>query len=136
MTCIELASALALYDYGRGLRQLGEPHTREELLTELRSCIRPHQNRSSLNSRTAALAEQTRNVLKLVSRPGIRSEAEKRELTEGWLELALSCARISVKYEADVLKQQQKQTQPDRSPAERVRSGEEAQRNEREMVFS
>ena len=136
MTCIELASALALYAYGRGLRQLGEPHTTAELLTELRSCIRPHQNRSSLSSRTAALAEQTHNVLKLASRPGIRSEAEKRELTEGWLELALSCARISVKYEADILKQQQKQTPPDRSPAERVRSGEEAQRNEREMVFS
>ena len=130
MTCIELASALALYAYGRGLRQLGEPHTREELLAELRSCIRPHQNRSSLSSRTAALAEQTHNVLKLTSRPGIRSEAEKRELTEGWLELALSCAKISVKYEADISKQQQKQTPPDRSPAERVRSGEEAQRNE------
>ncbi|WP_251319514.1 DUF3991 and toprim domain-containing protein [Flintibacter muris] len=135
-TCIELASALALYAYGRGLRQLGEPHSSEELLEQLRGRIHPHQNRSSLNSRTAALAEQTHNVLKLASRPGIRSEAEKRELTEGWLELALSCAKISVKYEADVLKQQQKQTPPDRSPAERVRSGEEAQRNEREMVFS
>ncbi len=111
MTCIELASALALYAYGRGLRQLGEPHSSEELLEKLRSCIHPHQNRSSLNSRTAVLAEQAHAVLKLASKPGIRSEAEKRELTEGWLELALSCAKISVKYEADVLKQQQKQEQ-------------------------
>ena len=111
MTCIELASALALYAYGRGLRQLGEPHSSEELLEQLRSCIHPHQNRSSLNSRTAVLAEQAHAVLKLASKPGIRSEAEKRQLTEGWLELALSCAKISVKYEADVLKQQQKQEQ-------------------------
>lgn len=110
-TCIELASALALYAYGRGLRQLGEPHSSEELLEQLRSCIHPHQNRSSLNSRTAVLAEQAHAVLKLASKPGIRSEAEKRQLTEGWLELALSCAKISVKYEADVLKQQQKQEQ-------------------------
>ena len=65
----------------------------------------------SLNSRTAVLAEQAHAVLKLASKPGIRSEAEKRQLTEGWLELALSCAKISVKYEADVLKQQQKQEQ-------------------------
>lgn len=111
MTCIELASALALYAYGRGLRQLSEPHSSEELLEQLRSCIHPHQNRSSLNSRTAVLAEQAHAVLKLASKPGIRSEAEKRQLTEGWLELALSCAKISVKYEADVLKQQQKQEQ-------------------------
>ena len=110
-TCIELASALALYAYGRGLRQLSEPHSSEELLEQLRSCIHPHQNRSSLNSRTAVLAEQAHAVLKLASKPGIRSEAEKRQLTEGWLELALSCAKISVKYEADVLKQQQKQEQ-------------------------
>ena len=110
-TCIELASALALYAYGRGLRQLGEPHSSEELLEQLRSRIHPHQNRSSLNSRTAVLAEQAHAVLKLASKPGIRSEAEKRQLTEGWLELALSCAKISVKYEADVLKQQQKQEQ-------------------------
>ena len=95
----------------RGLRQLGEPHSSEELLEQLRSCIHPHQNRSSLNSRTAVLAEQAHAVLKLASKPGIRSEAEKRQLTEGWLELALSCAKISVKYEADVLKQQQKQEQ-------------------------
>ncbi len=29
--------------------------------------------------------------IELASKPGIRSEAEKRELTKGWLELALGC---------------------------------------------
>ena len=57
------------------------------------------------------LVEQAQNVLERVSTPGIRSESEKRGLAESWLELALSCAKVSVKYEADVLKQQQKQKQ-------------------------
>jgi len=111
ISCVELASALALYAYGRELRQLGEPHSGEELVEELRSCIRPHQNRSNLKNRTAELVEQTRHVFEKASAPGIRSETEKRELAENWLELAVSCAKVSVKYEADVLKQQQKQGQ-------------------------
>ena len=111
VTCIELASALALYAYGRELRQLGEPRSREELVEELRSRIHPHQNRSSLKNRINELVEHAQNVLGRASTPGIRSESEKRELAESWLELALSCAKVSVKYEADVLKQQQKQEQ-------------------------
>lgn len=106
MSCVELASALALYAYGRELRQLGEPRTGKELVEELRGCIRPHQNRSNLKNRTAELVEQTRRVFEKASAPGIRSEAEKRGLAESWLELAVSCAKVSVKYEADVLKQQ------------------------------
>ena len=111
MDCIELASALALYAYGRELRQLGEPRSGPELVEKLCSCIQPHQNRSNLKNRTAELVEQAQNVLKRASMPGIRSESEKRELAESWLELAVSCAKVSVKYEADVLKQQQKQEQ-------------------------
>ena len=111
MDCIELASALALYVYGREVRQLGEPRSGPELVEKLCSCIQPHQNRSNLKNRTAELVEQAQNVLKRASMPGIRSESEKRELAESWLELAISCAKVSVKYEADVLKQQQKQEQ-------------------------
>jgi hypothetical protein len=111
MDCIELASALALYAYGREVRQLGEPRSGPELVEKLCSCIQPHQNRSNLKNRTAELVEQAQNVLKRASMPGIRSESEKRELAESWLELAISCAKVSVKYEADVLKQQQKQEQ-------------------------
>ena len=111
MDCIELASALALYAYGREVRQLGEPRSGPELVEKLCSCIQPHQNRSNLKNRTAELVEQAQNVLKRASMPGIRSESEKQELAESWLELAVSCAKVSVKYEADVLKQQQKQEQ-------------------------
>ena len=111
MDCIELASALALYAYGRELRQLGETHSGEELVEELCGRILPHQNRSNLKNRTAELVEQTQRIFEKASTPGIRSEAEKRELAESWLELAVSCAKVSVKYEADILKQQQKQEQ-------------------------
>ena len=111
MSCMELASALALYAYGRELRQLGEPRSGEELVEELRGHILPHQNRSNLKNRTAELIEQTQRVFEKASAPGIRSEVEKRELAESWLELAVSCAKIPVKYEADIIKQQQKQQQ-------------------------
>ena len=108
MGCMELASALALYAYGRELRQLGEPHTGKELVEKLHGCIRPHQNRSNLKNRTTELVEQTQRVFEKASAPGIRSETEKRELAEGWLELAISLAKVPVKYEADILKQRQK----------------------------
>ena len=111
MGCMELASALALYAYGRELRQLGEPRSGEELVEELCGCIRPHQNRSNLKNRTAELVEQTQRVFEKASVPGIRSEAEKRELAESWLDLAVSLAKVPIKYEADILKQQQKQEQ-------------------------
>ena len=111
MSCIELASALALYAYGRELRQLGEPRSDAQLLEELQSHIRPHQNRGGLKGRAAELVEEAQSIFAKASAPGIRSEAEKWELAESWLDLAASCAKVSVKYEADVLKQQQKQTQ-------------------------
>ncbi len=109
--CIEQASALALAVYSRELRQLGEPRSAEELAEELCRCIRPHRNRSSLKSRPGELAAQFQNVLAKTSAPGIRSDAEKRSLANSWLELAASFARVPVKYEADILKQQQKQEQ-------------------------
>ena len=43
----------------------------------------------------------------------MRSEAEKREIAGAWLDLALSCAKVSVKYDGDELKQRQKEEQTD-----------------------
>ena len=111
VSCIELASALALFAYGRELRQLGEPCSDEELVDELRRGILPHQNRSDWKGRTAELAAQVQGVLAKASAPGLRSEAEKREMTDDWLELAVSFAKVPIKFEADILKQQQKQAQ-------------------------
>ena len=42
---------------------------------------------------------------------GVRGEAEKREIAGAWLELALSCAKVSVKYDAEELKQMDQQKQ-------------------------
>ena len=36
---------------------------------------------------------------------------EKQELADSWLDLAVSFAKVPVKYEADLIKQQQKQEQ-------------------------
>ncbi len=111
MECMEHASALALAVYERELRQMGDPRSPEELAEVLYRRILPHQNRGSLQRRPAELAAQFQGVLEKASAPGIRDESEKRELADSWLELAVSFAKVPVKYEADVLKQQQKQTQ-------------------------
>lgn len=111
MECMEQASALALAVYGRELRQLGEPRSSEELSAELYRSIRPHQNRNILKNRTTELAAQYQSLLAKAAAPGIRSELGKRELADSWLELAASFAKVLVKYEADILKQQQKQEQ-------------------------
>ncbi len=79
MGCMELASALALYAYGRELRQLGEPRSGEELVEELRGRILPYQNRSSLKKRITELVEQTQLVLERTSVPGLRSEINQPE---------------------------------------------------------
>ena len=110
MECLEHASALALAVYARETRQLGEPRSPEELAEALCRRILPHQNRGGLRNRPSELAAQFRDVREKTLAPGIRGESEKRELAESWLELAASCANVSVKYEADVLKQQQKQS--------------------------
>ena len=111
MDQIELASALALSAYSRELRQMGELHSTEELVDELQCRILPHRNRGNLKSRRAELAGQLHSVLEKASAPGIRSKAEKQELAGSWLDLAVSFAKVPVKYEADLVKQQQKQEQ-------------------------
>ena len=54
---------------------------------------------------------EIQSVLAKGSAEGIRTEMDKRQLTDAWLGLAVSCAKIPVKYEADLLKQQRKQEQ-------------------------
>ena len=111
MDYIELASALALSAYGLELRQMGELRSRDELVGELQCRILPHRNRGNLKSRRAELAAQLHEIMEKASASGIRSKAEKQDLANGWLELAVSFAKVSVKYEADLIKQQQKQEQ-------------------------
>ena len=109
--CMELASVLALSACGRELRQMGEPRSAEELVDDLQRRILPHRNRGSLKSRCAVLAAQLQSVLEKASASGIRSKAEKQEIADSWLELSVSFAKVPVKYEADLIKHQQKQEQ-------------------------
>ena len=111
MTCMEQMAALSLAAYGRELRQLGETVKSEEMADILRSRIQPHQNRGVIKSRATEIRMEIQNVLAKGNAEGIRTEAEKRQLADAWLDLAVSCTKIPVKYEADLLKQQQKREQ-------------------------
>ena len=109
MDCIEQASALALFAYGRELRQLVRPMTSAELSEQLQRCILPHQNRGSIKNRHSEIAVQMQDILTRSAVPGIRSAGEKEQLASAWLELAVSLAKIPVKYDADNMKQRQDQ---------------------------
>ena len=111
MECMEWASALALAAYSRELHQMGIPRSAEELADDLCCRILPHQNRGSLKNRRTELSAQLQSVLDKVSAPGIRSKEAKQMLADSWLELAVSFAKVSVKYAADIIKEQQKQEQ-------------------------
>ncbi len=104
MDCMEAASALALTAYDQELRQLGNPQSTEELVDKLCGHILPHRNRSSLRSRRTELLEQLRGVLEKASAPGIHSRDARQELAGSWLDLAVSFAKVPVKYEADSIK--------------------------------
>ncbi len=90
---------------------MGQPMTNFELENQLRNSIRPHQNRGSIQNRHSEIAVQARDILAKCAVPGIRSIADKEQLALAWLGLAVTLAKIPIKYDADILKQQQKQEQ-------------------------
>lgn len=109
MTCMEQMAAMSLAAYGRERRQLGDSVTAEELTETLCRRILPHQNRGVIKNRDTEIAMEIQCVLAKSNAAGIRTETEKRQLADTWLGLAVSCTKISVKYEVDLLKQHQKQ---------------------------
>jgi len=111
MTCMEQMAALSLAAHGRELQQVGEIVSSERLAETLRCHIKPHQNRGVIKNRDIEIAVEIQSVLAKDNAVGIRTEAVKRQLADAWLGLAVSCTKIPVKYEADRLKQQQKQAQ-------------------------
>ena len=111
MDCAEEMAALSLAATLRECRQMGTALTAQQGAQYLQSRIFPHQNRSGLKSRTAELSALVQDITQRSGAPGIRSQAEKRELASAWLELALACAKVAVKYEADEWRQAQKEEQ-------------------------
>ena len=109
--CLEEMAALSLLAVLRECRQLGAVLMPEQGVRYLQSRILPHQNRNSLERRTAEIAGLVRDAVAKSESHGIRTESEKRELANAWLELAAACTRASVKYEAEQLEQRPEQAQ-------------------------
>ena len=95
-------------------KQMGTALTVEQGVRFLESHILPHQNRSILKNRADEIAMQFQSVLAKNNRQGIRTQAEKKEVASAWLELAISCAKVPVKYEADEIKRRQKEEKTQR----------------------
>lgn len=106
---METMAALALAVVLRECRQMGTLLTPEQGAEFLRTRIQPHQNRSVLKNRTEEIAAELQSVLARSNAQGIRSEDEKKGIASAWLELAISCAKVPVKYAADEWTQQQKE---------------------------
>lgn len=117
MTCMEQMAALSLAACGRELRQLGDAVKPEELADVLRRQIQPHQNRGVIKSRDTEIRMEIQSVLARGGSEGIRTEADKRQIADAWLDLAASCAKVPVKFEADLLKEEQKQVQTEAQEA-------------------
>ena len=111
MDCMEEIAALSLLVTLRECHQLGTSLTPAQGSQYLQSHILPHQNRMAIRNRTEEISAQLQTALAKSGAPGVRGEAEKREIASAWLELALSCAKVSVKNDADELKAMEKQKQ-------------------------
>ena len=88
---------------------MGTLLTAEQGARFLQKHIRPHQNRGSLKTRATEIGMEFQSVLAKGAVEGIRTEVEKKAAASAWLELAISCAKVPIKYEADELKRQQKE---------------------------
>ena len=95
-------------------RKMGTALTTEQGVRFLESHILPHQNRGILKNRADEIAMQFQSVLAKNKCQGIRTQAEKKEVASAWLELAISCAKVPVKYEADEIKRRQKEEKTQR----------------------
>lgn len=114
MEHMETMAALSLSVVLRECKQMGTALTVEQGVRFLESHILPHQNRSILKNRADEIAMQFQSVLAKNNRQGIRTQAEKKEVASAWLELAISCAKVPVKYEADEIKRRQKEEKTQR----------------------
>lgn len=93
---------------------MGTMLTAEQGARFLESRILPHENRGILKNRADEIAVQFQSVLAKNNRQGIRTQVEKKEAASAWLELAISCAKVPIKYEADEIKRRQKEEKAQR----------------------
>lgn len=71
-------------------------------------------NRGSLKNRADEIAMELQRILAQKASAGICGRESKESLAYRWLELAASCAKVPIRYEADQIKQRQKEEQAQR----------------------
>ena len=114
MDCMETMSALALAVVLRECRQIGAARTPEQGAEFLRGRIQPHQNRSNFRNRTEEIARMLQNALAQGMIKSVHAESEKKSLASAWLNFAIACAKVPVKYAADEMKRLRKEAQAPR----------------------
>ena len=114
MDAMELAAAMALSSALREFRQMGKVVSPQQGAERLRQSIQPHHNRGSLKNRADAIALELQRILAQKASAGICGRESKESLAYRWLELAASCAKVPIRYEADQIKQRQKEEQAQR----------------------
>ena len=114
MDAMELAAAMALSSALREFRQMGKVGSPQQGAERLRQSIQPHHNRGSLKNRADEIAMELQRILAQKASAGICGRESKESLAYRWLELAASCAKVPIRYEADQIKQRQKEEQAQR----------------------
>ena len=114
MDAMELAAAMALSSALREFRQMGKVVSPQQGAERLRQSIQPHHNRGSLKNRADEIAMELQRILAQKVSAGICGRESKESLAYRWLELAASCAKVPIRYEADQIKQRQKEEQAQR----------------------
>jgi hypothetical protein len=114
MSCMESAAGLALSAAVRAFRQTGREFTPAEWSNALYKRIMPHKNRDSLQGRDKKLATDLQAVLAKCT--GATTEADHFKDAAAWMDFAVSCTMAPIRYEADILKEQQKQQKGQSQP--------------------
>lgn len=114
MDCVESAAGLALSAAALALQQAGRAFTPEQWSGALSQRILPHKNRSGLKGREKELSAELQAVL--IKNTGATVETK----ISAWLDFAASCTMVPIRYQADLLKEQQKQQKEQAQPPPRM----------------
>jgi 3-deoxy-D-arabino-heptulosonate 7-phosphate (DAHP) synthase class II len=102
-------AVLALSAAVREYRQLGQNTTPRELVEQLRSTFIMHSNRGV---RAENIAMTVNKALASTNAVGIRTEAQKREQAQAWLDAVQSCAGFLMQSQSEEISAKQVISQP------------------------
>ena len=107
--CVEDMACLSLSLAAREYLQMGRSFTASQLSALLQEGFRPHQNRGKVHNRTAEIAQKVQAALALRGAEGLRAPKDKQKQADAYVSLALDCAKILIRVQADELRQAQKE---------------------------